>query len=69
MYDQYKLNACKRCSGSLLRRFDQYGDYYSCIQCGSHFEIVADPVADEEMRVGFENERKPWVRRKWEKHR
>jgi hypothetical protein len=51
------LNACPRCTGDLHGRDDEYGPYYTCLQCGHSVDqltvTTSVPVRehDEELAV------------------
>lgn len=31
-------NGCRRCGGDLFPQTDRYGEYFGCLQCGTHIE-------------------------------
>ena len=40
-----RLRACPRCDGALTAKYDEYGGYWNCIQCGFHSDADVPLVA------------------------
>ena len=45
------LKQCPRCGGDLAVKGDQYGDYFSCLQCGYAADIGGDAGKVAELRM------------------
>ena len=43
MFRMIRLKDCSKCRGDLVFRQDQYGSFFSCIQCG----LIKDAIASE----------------------
>ena len=43
MFRMIRLKDCSKCRGDLVFRQDQYGSFFSCVQCGP----IKDAIASE----------------------
>lgn len=43
MFRMIRLKDCPKCRGDLVFRQDQYGSFFSCVQCG----LIKDAIASE----------------------
>lgn len=43
MFRMIRLKNCPKCRGDLVFREDQYGPFFSCVQCG----LIKDAIASE----------------------
>jgi len=46
MFQMIRLKDCPKCRGDLVFRQDQYGSFFSCVQCG----LIKDMIESESKR-------------------